>query len=347
MIAHSRPTLLENDFTSALKVLKSGHIAQGNQVAEFEEGLATFIGMKGGVATSSGTSALHLALLALGIKEGDEVVVPSYVCSAPLNAINYVRATPVLVDINPSTFNLSVRKLIKRVTKNTKAIIVPHLFGLPAEMDEILSLGVPVIEDAAQALGGIHKAKKVGSFGLLSVFSFYATKVITTGEGGMLLSNSEDLLEKVRDLNDYDKKRDYKLRYNYKMTDLQAALGISQLNKLPMFLKRRKDIAYQYSSALKECPVILPSEHPDSTHIYYRYVVQVEGNVKNYIELLQKEGICCDRPVYRPLHHYLELDNCLETDRVWNTALSIPIYPSLSDGDVEKVIQALKRILAD
>jgi len=347
MIAHSRPTLLENDSTSLLKVLKSGHIAQGNQVAEFEESMASFLGMKGGVATSSGTSALHLSLLVLGIKEGDEVIIPSYVCSAPLNAINYVRATPVLVDINPSTFNLSVRELIKCVTKNTKAIIVPHLFGLPAEMDEILSLGIPVIEDAAQALGGNYKAKKVGSLGLLSVFSFYATKVITTGEGGMLLSNSKDLLEKIRDLSDYDKKRDYKLRYNYKMTDIQASLGISQLNELPLFLKRRKDIACQYSSALKDSPVILPTENPDSTHIYYRYVVKVAGDVNNYIGLLQKEGICCDRPVYRPLHHYLGLDNCRETDRVWNTALSIPIYPSLSDGDVERVIQALKTILKD
>jgi perosamine synthetase len=347
MIAHSRPTLVENNFTSVLNVLRSGYVAQGNDVAEFEESLATFIGMKGGVATSSGTSALHLALLALGIKEGDEVIIPSYVCSAPLNAINYVRATPVLVDINPSTFNVSIRKLIKCVTKNTKAIIVPHLFGLAAEMDEILSLGVPVIEDAAQALGGIYKAKKVGSFGLLSVFSFYATKVITTGEGGMLLSSSKDLLEKIRDLRDYDKKADYKLRYNYKMTDFQAALGISQLNELPMFLKRRKDIACQYFSALKECPVILPIEHPDSNHIYYRYVVQVEGNVNNYIGLLQKEGICCNRPVYRPLHHYLGRDNCRETDRVWSTALSIPIYPSLRDGDVEEVIQALKKILKE
>ena len=347
MIAHSRPTLLENDSTSLSKVLKSGHIAQGNQVAEFEESMATFLGMKGGVATSSGTSALHLSLLVLGIKEGDEVIIPSYVCSAPLNAIYYVRATPVLVDINPSTFNLSVRKVLKCVTKNTKAIIVPHLFGLPAEMDEILSLGIPVIEDSAQALGGIYKTKNVGSFGLLSVFSFYATKVITTGEGGMLLSNSEDLLEKIRDLCDYDKKWDYKLRYNYKMTDLQAALGINQLNELPQFLKRRKDIAYQYSSALKESPVILPTEHPDSTHIYYRYVVKVAGDVNNYIELLQKEGICCDRPVYRPLHHYLDIDNCRETDRVWNSALSIPIYPSLNDGDVERVIQALKKVLKD
>jgi dTDP-4-amino-4,6-dideoxygalactose transaminase len=316
-------------------------------VAEFEEALTSFIGMKGGVATNSGTSALHLSLLALGIKEGDEVVVPSYVCSAPLNAINYVRATPVLVDINPSTYNLSVRNLKKRITKKTKAIIVPHLFGLPAEMDKILSLGVPVIEDAAQALGGIHKEKKVGSFGLLSVFSFYATKVITTGEGGMLLSNSEGLLEKVRDLRDYDKKKNYRLRYNYKMTDLQAALGISQLRELPMFLKRRNDIAYQYSSALKKYPVILPIEHPYSTHIYYRYVVQVEGNVNNYIGLLQKKGIFCDRPVYRPLHHYLGTDNCRETDRVWNTALSIPIYPSLNDWDVERVVQTLKDILTD
>jgi len=345
MIPHSRLTLNEKGFiTSSLEILKSGQIAQGEKVAEFEKRLANFIGVKGGVATNSGTSALHLALLTLGIKEGDEVIIPSYVCSAPLNAINYVGATPVLVDINPSSFNLDVKKLITCITKKTKAIIAPHLFGLPADMDEILSVGVPVIENGTQALGAVYKGKKVGSLGLLSVFSFYATKVITTAEGGMVLSSSEELLEKVRDLRDYDKKWNYKVRYNYKMTDLQAALGISQLESLPLFLKKRKDIALQYFRWLRKLPMVLPIQPRDRNHIFYRYVVQIEGNLNRYIELLQKEGVFCERPVYRPLHHYLGLDNFPETDKVWNTALSIPIYPSLKEPEVQRVIEAVKNV---
>lgn len=344
MIPHSRPTLDERDFVSVSEVFKSGQIAQGEKVAEFEIKLANFVGTKNGVATNSGTSALHLALAALGVKEGDEVIIPSYVCTAPLNAINYLRAIPVLVDIDPRSFNLDVRKLTNCITKKTKAIIVPHLFGLPADMDEILSIGIPVIEDVAQALGATYRRRNIGSLGVLSIFSFYATKVITTGEGGMVLSESEELLEKVRDLRDYDKKQDYKIRYSYKITDFQAALGISQLERLPLFLKKRKDTALKYSKWLKELPIILPIQPTDRDHIFYRYVVQVEGDLNKYIRLLRERGISCERPVYRPLHHYLNLDNFPETDKVWNTALSIPLYPSLKEEEVERIVGTVRDV---
>jgi len=344
MIPHSKPTLDERDFVSVSEVFKSGQIAQGEKVAEFEKRMAHFVGTKNGVATNSGTSALHLALAALGVKEGDEVIVPSYVCTAPLNAINYLRATPVLVDINPHSFNLDVRKLTNCVTKKTKVIIVPHLFGLPADMDEILSIGIPVIEDVAQALGATYRGRNIGSWGVLSVLSFYATKVITTGEGGMVLSESEELLEKIRDLRDYDKKQDYKIRYNYKMTNFQAALGISQLERLPFFLKRRKDIALKYSRWLRELPIVLPIQPIDRNHIFYRYVVQIEGDLNKYMRLLYERGISCERPVYRPLHHYLGLDNLPQTDKVWNTALSIPLYPSLKEEEVERIIETVRDV---
>ena len=344
MIPHSRPTLDERDFVSISEVFKSGQIAQGERVAEFERKLANFVGTKNGVATNSGTSALHLALAALGVKEGDEVIIPSYVCTAPLNAINYLRATPVLVDIDPHSFNLDVRKLTNCITRKTKAIIVPHLFGLPADMDEILSIGIPVIEDVAQALGATYRERNIGSLGSLSVFSFYATKVITTGEGGMVLSQSEELLKKARDLRDYDKKQDYKIRYSYKMTDFQAALGISQLERLPLFLKKRKDITLEYSRWLRELPMVLPIQPMDRSHISYRYVVQIEGDLNKYISFLRKRGISCERPVYRPLHHYLGLDTFPQTDKVWDTALSVPIYPSLKKEEVERIIETVRDV---
>ncbi|MDP3286082.1 MAG: DegT/DnrJ/EryC1/StrS aminotransferase family protein, partial [Desulfobacterales bacterium] len=223
IIPHSRPTIDQEETAAVVSVLQSGQLAQGEQVLYFEKALALLIGVVGAVAVSSGTAALHLALLALEIGEDDEVVIPSFVCPALLNAIRYVRAVPVLADINPETFNMDVRDLRKRLTGKTKAIIVPHIFGLPADIREIVSLGVPVIEDCAQSLGSRYEGSPAGSFGALSVFSFYATKVICTGEGGMIASGDSQLLGKIRDLRDYDEKDDGRLRYNYKLTDLQAA----------------------------------------------------------------------------------------------------------------------------
>ncbi|MFA4932791.1 MAG: DegT/DnrJ/EryC1/StrS aminotransferase family protein, partial [Caldisericia bacterium] len=190
MIPHSKPTLDQRDYNAVLRVLQSGQISQGEYVKRFEANLSEFVGVKGGVATNSGTSALHLALLALEVGKGDEIILPSYVCTALLNAINYVGATPVLVDIEPDSFNLDAKRVKESLTEKTKAIIVPHLFGLPADMEELQSFGIPLIEDCAQALGATYKGKQAGSFGALSIFSFYATKVIASGEGGMVLSDS-------------------------------------------------------------------------------------------------------------------------------------------------------------
>ncbi|MBM4272745.1 MAG: DegT/DnrJ/EryC1/StrS aminotransferase family protein, partial [Deltaproteobacteria bacterium] len=243
MIPHSRPTLDQDDYASVLHILKSGHLAQGKQVEQFEKDLSSLIGVRGGVAVSSGTAALHLALLSLNTGSGDEIIIPDFVCTAPLNAIRYTGAVPVIADIDPLTYNIDVGDLKKRLTKKTKAIIIPHMFGLPADMEEILSLGIPVIEDCAQSLGSRYRDSCTGRLGTLSIFSFYATKMIATGEGGMVLSDDESLLEKIRDLRDYDEKELYTVRYNYKMTDFQAAFGISQLKKLFSFIKRRKEIA--------------------------------------------------------------------------------------------------------
>jgi len=345
IISHSKPTLDQDDYQEVLDVLKSGHLVQGEKVDEFEKDISSFVGVKNGVAVSSGTAALHLSLIALGVGKGDEVVIPSYVCSALLNAVLYVGAVPIVSDIDGTTFNISVDDLKKKITKRTKTIILPHMFGLPADIDEILSLGIPVIEDCAQSAGSRYKSGYTGSFGALSIFSFYATKMLSTGEGGMVLSNEDGLIRAVRDMRDYDEKDNYSVRYNYKMTDFQAALGISQLKKLSLFVGRRKEIAGLYDEALEGMAFPIPEVPEGREHIYFRYVI-LDGNNSDFMEAMQKKGIDCKRPVFKPLNKYLGLSGFPVTGEIFQQAVSIPIYPSLSDDEVRKIIDAMKNLLA-
>lgn len=344
MIHHSRPTLDKEDFQAVLEALESRHISQGKKVEEFEDKLSKFIGLKGGLATNSGTAALHLALLALNVGEGDEVIMPSYVCSALLNAVSYTRAKPKIVDINEDDFNINISAAAANINSRTKAIIVPHMFGLSADIEGLLDLGIPIIEDCAQSLGSLYKNKLTGSFGTLSIFSFYATKMMTTGEGGMVLTNSDEHITVMKDLRSYGGKRSFKIRYNYKVTDFQAALGISQLSKLPDFIKRRKKIASYYNSELSDHDIIRPHVPEGREHIYYRYVIRTKKNQNKLREKLMEKGIACGYGVLQPLHHLLGLDakNFPYTDAVSDSAISLPLYPDLQDDEVETIISALK-----
>lgn len=344
IIPHSRPLISDSDLNAVISVLKAGQLSQGPKVREFENRLASFIGKKKAVAVSSGSAALHLALLALDIRTGDEVIIPSFVCSAVLNSVNYTGATAVLVDIDPLTFNISIEAVKRAITNKTKAIIVPHMFGCPAEIDTLSELGIPVIEDCAQSVGANFKGKRAGSFGLLSVFSFYATKVIAAAEGGMVLSDSEDLISRIKDLREYDHKDDYILRYNYKMTDIQAALGLSQLSSLEKFIDRRREIAACYFQELKDCDFTLPVWKEGKDHIYYRFVIKTKGASSEFIEKLHQKKVMCRRPVYIPLHIYLNLSGFPHTQEAWHKTISIPLYPSLREDEIEKIIAAVKEI---
>jgi len=345
VIPHSRPTLDESDLFSVSETIRSGRIVQGKVVENFEKKMAKFIGVDGAVATNTGTSALHLSLLAIGIKKGDHVAIPSYVCTALLNAVKYVGAHPTLVDIDPETYNIDISNLKKKVKKSTKAIILPHLFGLPADIDEIMSLGIPVIEDCAQAIGAVYKGKKAGSYGRLSCFSFYATKVLSTGEGGMVVSDSKRLLKKIRDFRDYDNKKNYSVRYNYKMTDIQAAMGISQLKKLHSFLLRRANIAKRYSSVLQEFRNVPSLRYKDRKHIFFRFPIQIKGSVSKALNFFTERGVTCTRPVFKPIHRYLQVNGLTNTDAVWNNTISIPIYPSLTEEEICKILDVLRLYL--
>lgn len=350
MIPHSKPTIDEKDVEAVSEVIRSGKLAQGVKVEEFENSLSSYIGVKEAVALSSGTAALHLSLLCLGISEGDEVIIPSYTCSALLNAVMVVGATPRFADIMRDTYNIDPDKVeshLKKKRSKVKAIIVVHNFGEPADIDAFLDISrrynIPIIEDSAQALGATYKGRKVGSYGLISVLSFYATKVITTGEGGMLLSNSSDIINRARDIREYDKKEDFKVRYNYKMTDMAAALGLSQLKRLPAFLKRREEIARIFDAALKRDWRQVTRDRGRGKSIYYRYILET-AHLDRFIRLMEKDGISCKRPVFKPLHHYFTGEKGYSnTELAWKRSLSIPIYPSLTDKEVQKISDSIKR----
>jgi dTDP-4-amino-4,6-dideoxygalactose transaminase len=343
-IPHSRPTLAAEDLSAVAEVLRSGCIAQGEKVTAFEKELAGRVGVAGGVATNSGTAALCLALRALGVGEGDEVLLPSYACAAILHAVQAVRAVPRLVDSDPVSFNMDPAAARKACSPRAKALIVVHSFGLPAELDSLNALGLPLIEAGAQALGASYDGRPVGSVGAVGAFSFYATKVITTGEGGMLVSNDPRVLETARDLREYDRKDDARPRFNYKLTDFQAALGLAQLGRLPDFLKRREAIASLYSEGLADLPLRLPLAPPDRARIYYRYVVAGPGRAESYLSRLQPLGVEVRRPVFRPLHRYLGGDGFPGADEAWERALSLPLYPSLRDHEIERVLAAARLV---
>ena len=343
-ISHSKPSINEKDVSRAVQILSSGKLANYSQVKMFEEEVASYIGQREGIAVNSGTNALHLALLALdGKNSKDEVIIPSYVCIALLNAINAAKLKPKIVDINEEDYNISLDKIKKKINTKTKAIIVPHMFGDPIKnIEEIVNLNVPVIEDCALSVGAEIKGKKIGSFSDLSVFSFYATKVMTTGHGGMILSKSEELLDRLKDFMQYDNREFYKESFNFRMTDFQAAVGRSQLSRLPDFIKRRREIAKIYDESFKNHENLkVPSRSKDS--IFFRYILEVE-NVDKFIGEMSKENISCAKPIFKPLHHYLSSDknNFVNTEKAYKHNVSIPLYPALKDDEVKYVVEKVK-----
>lgn len=344
-IPHSKPTIGKEEIRAVNSVLRSSYLSSGALTKKLEEEFARFIGMPFAVATNSGTSALHLALLGLKIGPDDEVIIPSYVCTAVLNAVHYVGAIPKIADINSDDFNIRAICAKRLISRRTKAIIVPHMFGLAADMDALLKLGIPIIEDCALSLGSTYKGRKIGSFGKISVFSFYATKMMTTAEGGMLLVKDHAIHAVISDLKDYDHKERYRVRYNYKMSDYAAALGLVQLGKLETFISRRQKIAKRYNIALNDLNMRLPYPTDFKAHTYFRYVIRTDNDAVILIKRLNKFGIEAKRPLFRPLHHYLALNKKSYpiTEEVYRTAVSLPIYPDLKDNQIQFIIAKTKQ----
>ena len=349
MIPHSRPSIDRGEIRAVTEVLRSGHLAQGAVVERFERGMAAYLGLAGGVAVNSGTMALEVALRVLGVGPGDEVILPSYVCAAPWQAVQRVRAQARLVDIEPETFQIDADLTRAAITSRTRAIIVPHLFGLPADLTRLAQLGLPLIEDCAQTLGATEQGRSVGSVGVLTVCSFYANKLLCAGEGGMVLSDDPVLLARARALREYDGAPSLNPQAtNLKMTDLQAAIGLAQLNRLPELLERRVSLARSYREALAGSSAILPVVPAGRSHVYYRFVVRLSRRRAGSDELseclgrLERQGVQCRKPVFRSLHRYLDLEGFPASAAAEDEALSIPLYPALADEEVAQVCIAMR-----
>lgn len=348
MIPHSRPTLDKADQDAVLRVLSSGLLSGGNEVAEFERAIASYLGVKAAVAVSSGTAALQVLLIALKDGKRSTVILPSYTCVTLLDAVYGAGLTPVIIDVDRSTRNISLRNAAAMIGSDTLAIVIPHTFGKPAELDYIDGLrarGVYIIEDCAQAIGATFRGRKVGSFGDAAVLSFYATKMITCGEGGMVVSNNESLIGTIADLVHYRSVSAYRQRYPFQMSDIQAALGLSQLARIEHFIERRQTIARSYDTffAHSSSNVEIPTAQDWEEHVYYRYVFVSEIPADIVREQMSGLGVKCGYGVSLPLHKAVGLsdDSFPETAYLINYGVSLPIYPSLSDEDVTRILNAL------
>ena len=328
MIPHSKPDIGAEEIGAAARVLESGMLAQGREVEAFETECAAFLGRRHAVATSSGTAALHLALIALGAGEGDAVALPAYACAALLQPVTWLRARPVLCDAGPDC-NLDA----DGVPESARAVVAAHLFGKPGPVP----YAERAVEDIAQSFGG-----PTGRAGRIAVASFYATKLLTTGEGGMLVTDDAGVAELARDLRDYDNRDDFRPRYACKMTEFQAAVGRVQLTRLPGFIARRREIAARYTEAFAGLPLGLP----DATgHVFFRYVLRTARREALGAHLVAG-GVEAKRPVYRPLHHYTG-DTCDSAETAHDECLSIPIYPALTSQEAGNVIYSVQSFFGE
>ena len=331
----------------ARRVVLSGQWSQGDEVAAFEREFAASIGRRHAVAVSSGTSALQLSLEALSVGEGDEVVVPSFVCTALIHAVRGVGGVPVPCDIEFETRNLDARSAAGSMTARTKAAIVPHMFGKPADLTRLKRCGFPIIEDCAMCLGADTSAGRVGSLGDISICSFYATKMISTGgEGGMVLTDDDQVAEAIRGSREYDGLPASQIRHNCKMTDLAAAIGRVQCARLDEFTTRRRALARFYDGALGGEAVQLPSRDP--AHVYYRYVIHTGNRASEVVTEMDRNGVAARRPVFSPLHAELGMcgDSFPNTSRAFAGDVSLPIYPSLTDAEAERVALSARAAVA-
>jgi perosamine synthetase len=369
------PSLGDREERAVLEVLRSGWLVQGPKVAEFERMVAAYIGARYAVATSSCTTALHLALVLHGIGPGDEVIIPSFTFIATANAVVYTGATPVYVDIDPRTYNLDPGAVEAAITPRTKAIMPVHQIGLAADMDRLAAIArrhrLVIIEDAAPAIGATYKGRRVGGLGHPACLSFHPRKVITTGEGGMLLTDDRAMAERARTLrahgmsvSDLARHRAdrviveqyHELGYNYRMTDLQAAIGIEQLKRLDEMIERRRELAGRYAEALANVEgVQLPFSSPDAPHTYQSYMIELAPGLDGRREVLMQEllaaGVSTRRgvmaihlePQYRERWPGLRLP---VTEFATRHTLLLPIYAMMTTTEQEYVIDHLLRALS-
>jgi perosamine synthetase len=348
MISLSAPHIGAAEREGVNRVLDSGMLAQGPEVAAFEAEFSEITGASHSVAVNSGTSALHLGLIAAGVRPGDEVIVPSFTFAATANAVSLAGATPVFADVDIDDFCLAPTDVEAKITDRTTAIMPVHLYGHPARMDAFQAIcdehDLLLVEDAAQAHLATWAGQQVGTFGV-GMFSFYPTKNMMSGEGGMITTSDAEIARMCRLLRNQGMERRYEnevIGFNTRMTDLHAAIGRAQLQQIRGWTERRQAIAQRYSNEIAS--VITPTVRPEATHVYHQYTVRVTERRDDFVEHLTSNGVGCGVYYPTPVHRLpsFGLDLALpNTETVAAQAASIPVHPGLTDGEVGTVIEVV------
>lgn len=357
-----QPDLSGNELSYVTDCIKSSWVSSlGEYIDRFERGFASFCGVKHGISVANGTVALHLALAAHGIGPGDEVILPTLTFIATANVVHYTGATPVFVDSDSQTWQMDVNEVAKKISIRTKAILPVHLYGHPVDMAPLMELAAAhqifVVEDAAEAHGAEYRGRRVGGLGHVGCFSFYGNKIITTGEGGMLVTDDDELAARLHFLKDHgmSKERRYyhpEVGYNYRMTNIQAALGVAQLERIEQFSERKQEIASMYQELLGGCPgLVTHPQAPWARNSYWMYSVLVREHAKlsrdALMAHLKAQGID-SRPFFIPIHQmppYREEEIYPIAEELSQTGMNLPSYPAISDEDIMRISGTIREAL--
>lgn len=363
----SSPDITDAEIEAVTAVLRTSRLSLGPQMEAFEEAMANYIGISQAVAVSSGTAGLHLCIRALGIGEGDEVIVPSFTFIAAANAIRYEHAKPVFVEIDPESLNMAPPSIERAITPKTRAILVVHTFGRPAEMAAIMDIAnrhhLLVIEDACEAIGATYRGCKAGSFGDAAVFAFYPNKQITTGEGGMVVTRRPELAAHIRALRNqgrYDSTdwlQHAELGYNYRLSEINCALGLSQLKRIEPILQQRENVARQYQHSLADISeLVLPAtDIPDIRISWFVYVVRLnaaftEADRDSIITTLTSAGVSCGR-YFAPIHlqpsyaAWRESTSLPVTEAQAGRAIALPFFNRITEDEITQISDTLRAAL--
>ncbi len=346
IIQHTKPSFDDREIECLKSVMLSRNVNEGKQAADLIDTISEMVGAKGGVSSSTGTLGLHLALKELGIEsKQDEVIIPDFACRSLCDCVQMAGGTPVFCDINLDDYSLDVDSVKRAVNPKTKAIILPHMYGCPADVDSFLDLGVPVIEDCAHSLGAIYRGRPVGGLGSISLFSFEGSKIIAAGEGGVVLSREKKIADRLMELR---QGQGGNFAYHYRLSDLLASVALVQISKLPSMIERRREIAGFYCESLGDLEtggfLKMPKLYDDRESVFYRFVVICQKETSELINMINEQGILVRNPLPSGrLSDSFEgvRTNTVNADRLFNNGLSLPIYPDLKEEEMNKIVNAI------